>query len=802
MGCCTGTQFTPAPDAALDVGQRVNFTFGMVLGVDDLRQEHAYLAGRDERALRETIGYGVISGLAVLAPAGDPQQVRVQPGLALLPDGHLVGVEAEQCADLTAWLKAETKAKREPGIAGRTTVHIILRFAEQSGTPVPIPGEPCRDESALQADARIRDSFSLDFSWTAPAQQEDNAVRSIAAWIRAIKVRDVLAATVPLEAFQLAVETGLRAAIAKLWDDKTRPPAVPVAAPDFGLPPPELHIPRAEYAEYINAAFEIWVRRLRADYLAHHGPVPAAEPLGERGLLLGAIDIKTMGVRMRGRPQLLHLRLLQEWLLHDGEQDAPREAHFLLGKADPKLGHAQDLHADFKTSDHALARVDIVPDKTDGGSGSKAVLRPAVKWPEGSKTTGGPDYYGPVMSQPIPVSDGGTGQAEGPKPGQLLVGAKQEGRDAARFVLGALTGGPGANIVIDVSSTAPNILLDTVQAIGTGASPTFAGLDINGSLTTGDLVVEKNADVRGHLSVSGELVLGSPLSRVLASDASGVVIAAAPWDGDEQALADAKQVYHYTPGQKAPVRIEDGGTGLSERPRRMQLLVGMDESDSQANGRYVLADLVAGQNIKLALDGGDGGFKLSIHAAGGGSGGGLSSVLAAGNLSNPPSLTAVTQGQQAIIDTVQPLHRQAVPLFQNLRIEKPAAQPANFLLGWNADSLELVRAELPDTGGGDGDVGVWPIRYAKQRTIPQITNKDQVVVVQSSGDLVLPDISKGLDSGFDEGRVIVVKAGPGVDALNIVNHDLESLTLKQGQSLTVIAALGLEKPGWLVIARS
>ena len=56
MGCCTGSNFTPAPDAALDPLQRVNYTFGMVLGVDDFRQEHAYLAARDERALRETIG--------------------------------------------------------------------------------------------------------------------------------------------------------------------------------------------------------------------------------------------------------------------------------------------------------------------------------------------------------------------------------------------------------------------------------------------------------------------------------------------------------------------------------------------------------------------------------------------------------------------------------------------------------------------------------------------------------------------------------------------------------------------------
>ena len=115
MSCCSGSSFTPAPDAALDPEKRVNFTFGMVLGVDDFRQEHAYLAGRDERALRESIGYGVLSGLHVqtepAAPAiSDKYTVRVEPGLALLPNGKLVGVPVDQCASLTEWL-AGWKAK-------------------------------------------------------------------------------------------------------------------------------------------------------------------------------------------------------------------------------------------------------------------------------------------------------------------------------------------------------------------------------------------------------------------------------------------------------------------------------------------------------------------------------------------------------------------------------------------------------------------------------------------------------------------------------------------------------------------
>jgi hypothetical protein len=101
MGCCSGYNFAPAPDAALDPNQRVNFTFGMVLGVDDFRQEHAFLAARDERALRELIGYGAITGLDVTtAVTGSQVEVRVAPGLALLPDGKLVGVATDQCARL------------------------------------------------------------------------------------------------------------------------------------------------------------------------------------------------------------------------------------------------------------------------------------------------------------------------------------------------------------------------------------------------------------------------------------------------------------------------------------------------------------------------------------------------------------------------------------------------------------------------------------------------------------------------------------------------------------------------------
>ena len=816
MGCCTGSNFTPAPDAALDPLQRVNYTFGMVLGVDDFRQEHAYLAARDERALRETIGYGVITGLGVSAPKPDPgsaQQVRVTPGLALMPDGRLVGVAADQCANLTAWLNAE-KA-RDPATEANTTVYVRLRFAESSGSPVPIPGEPCRDESELSADARILDSFSLDFSWTPPDASEDLALRAAVAWIRNIKVRPSAPPGQTLQTFQQQVELGLPIAIKAAWGtDLSHPgPAMPAAVTPTTDPSPspnaeDLVIPRAEAAAYYAAAFEVWTRLMRSGFMAHHGPVPAAVDVAEHAILLAAIDAKAPSgtapaVRMLGRPQLLHLRLLQEWLLRDGSQDAPREAHYVLGKGDPELDHAQDLLLDFAGNDHAMTRIDIVPDVTDGGSGSKAVIVPAVKWP-GNGSGGGPDYYGPGMEAPIPVADGGTGQNVAPETGALLVGRAASGSEPARFELGSLVGadlpkpeGASPNILVDATGEAPTIRLDTVQDIGPDASPVFAGLDLSGGLTVGG-----NVSVTGTLSVDGEVTLGGPLSSVLATDENGVITAARVWDGDESALdAEPPTPYVYAPGQGdgekgAAVRIEDGGTGLTQRPRHLQVLVGVEpQSLRSPGGDYVLATLRPGSNADISLNQGEGGdWQLVIDAGGGAS----TQVVAAGGATAPANLTAVTADNVVTIDTVQGLHEAASPQFAALSLTNmPIVDAPDAIVGWRKKDKQLVLTQ----GGGATDVGRWPIRYVDKPEGLAYQDGDMVLAVLVAGELKLPNPRL---SRLGDGRVLVIR-NVLADKLTLsgltMGRDNISISLEMGQSVTVVSALGLPFPGWLIIGR-
>ena len=56
MGCCNATTATVPAIGAPDPGQHVNFVKGMVLGVADYVQEHAYLIGRSEWMVRDLIG--------------------------------------------------------------------------------------------------------------------------------------------------------------------------------------------------------------------------------------------------------------------------------------------------------------------------------------------------------------------------------------------------------------------------------------------------------------------------------------------------------------------------------------------------------------------------------------------------------------------------------------------------------------------------------------------------------------------------------------------------------------------------
>jgi len=114
----------------------------------------------------------------------------------------------------------------------------------------------------------------------------------------------------------------------------------------FGSPPASLQIPASEAFEYMRAAFRIWTMELRPKWIGRrHGCAPD-KPGGmslkeEDCVMLAALNIKVLPTSPPGgfivaesstssvevdeskRPFLVHLRMLEEWLLCRERQASP-----------------------------------------------------------------------------------------------------------------------------------------------------------------------------------------------------------------------------------------------------------------------------------------------------------------------------------------------------------------------------------------------------------------------------------------------------------------------------------------------
>ena len=325
-------QLAATPDAlAPDPSKHVNYTFGMLLGVDDFKQEFAYLAGRDQWMARDLIGYGTISGLKVSVDAPAKRaRVSVSCGDALSPRGQMIRVCPSQCAFVDDWLTANQAAVQAAlGIsppASMIKLWLVLCYRDCPVDPVPIAGEPCRSADDLMAPSRLGDDFRLELRLTPPAQQEEDAIRDFVKWLDQIQITDNPGFFPSLQQF----ENALRAAL------------LPVASPldpatffHFGSPLNQFHVHPAQIGDYLKSAFRIWVTEIRPNFhkdwppqscLCGGDPISTAPP--EDCLMLAEVDVplthngsiwnwdksKPVTLDESNRPILLHTRLLQEWM--------------------------------------------------------------------------------------------------------------------------------------------------------------------------------------------------------------------------------------------------------------------------------------------------------------------------------------------------------------------------------------------------------------------------------------------------------------------------------------------------------
>jgi hypothetical protein len=358
MGCCNEPVNVLAP-AALDPTQHVNFSKGMVLGVDDFAQEFTYLAGRDQWLVRDAIGYGTVSGLRVFADSAGAERPRlhVSASSAFVPSGRQVCIPADQCAVVNRWLAKPDNAATvyrllnpvspplspplsppvvlspPPVATGTISLYLTLCWADCTTRPVPIPGEPCRSEDELMADSRVADDFRLELRAAAPVQVEEDALRDFVRWLRTnVQVVD----TSPPPAADAAAWLDALRPAAQPWLDAAAvsPPASFATLGDylFDLSPPGLTVARERVCDFLRAAFRFWVTELRPLWMARRCHRVVHQD--QHCVLLARVEFEvawvggsptgvwqitgspaSMSIDETTRPFLAHQRLLQEWLL-------------------------------------------------------------------------------------------------------------------------------------------------------------------------------------------------------------------------------------------------------------------------------------------------------------------------------------------------------------------------------------------------------------------------------------------------------------------------------------------------------
>lgn len=334
MGCC-GPNPIGSGTVAIDACKRVNYTLGMLLGVDDFVQESTYHTARRHALAREALGYGTVRGLdVVVEPDGDKgPRLRVTPGVALLPSGTPVCVDSEQCSNLNDWLAAHAtqveQALSADSPPANIVLHAVLSYTQCLTDNVPIPGEPCRSEDDLMKPSRIADGFRLELRLHAPPQREEDAVRDFVDWLARIPV---VADSPPLDEEQFIKQ--LRDA-AHAWLEPTSPPATPGDFM-FGAPAGSL---RADEG-LLRAALRLWTTELRPLWMARADCGCSAQQSAgaDDAVLLATLDVPLVAIGsgwrvsdvitqpvlidQSRRPVLLSLRMVQELIAQNPTPEA------------------------------------------------------------------------------------------------------------------------------------------------------------------------------------------------------------------------------------------------------------------------------------------------------------------------------------------------------------------------------------------------------------------------------------------------------------------------------------------------
>jgi len=322
----------------LDPLKRMNYTFGMLLGVDEFNQEQTYLLAKDRSQYRLAHGYGTICGLQVKIVTAPDLEVQVSQGVAISPRGEEIHVRQLMCARINDWLTNNESVLQEIfGVAPVSlSLCVVLCYRECPTDSVPVPGEPCRTQQDAMSPSHIADSFQMKLCLNSdqissspplspplslsedicfrPSQTEEDAIDQFGKLLHRITVGPGTSSVTQSQLEEMVRELTAPGADSGIVSPSlTSPPAIST-----------IYLSSADAPVFLRAAFLVWVTEVRPTLMAKAGAC-ACTPPAEQCVLLAELNFSvsstwqvagTVSIDESRRPYLLETRVLQEWLLN------------------------------------------------------------------------------------------------------------------------------------------------------------------------------------------------------------------------------------------------------------------------------------------------------------------------------------------------------------------------------------------------------------------------------------------------------------------------------------------------------
>jgi hypothetical protein len=264
-----------------------------------------------------------------------PVEIRVEPGLAVAPSGDEICVPKTMCAKMDDWLKNNADTLTAVFGAGpfTFTVCVVLCYKECPTDIVPVPGEPCRDDSEAMQPSRIADSFDLKLCFhddvnSLPADACTCPVHSARAGgiheLGLLLNRIVVTSSISTGTY--ATQSDVENEVRKL---ETLDPFI-ASLPDES----PIQIQPADARAILGAVVRVWTTEVLPVLLQRDGQACCGKS-GDKCVLLAqaTINVSAINTVLGGtsgitiddseRPIALSTAVMQEWLLSTGPMVQP-----------------------------------------------------------------------------------------------------------------------------------------------------------------------------------------------------------------------------------------------------------------------------------------------------------------------------------------------------------------------------------------------------------------------------------------------------------------------------------------------